>query len=1038
MFEPLDDQSLVKLEEKILDFWISEDIFLKSLEQRKKDPLYSFFDGPPFATGLPHYGHILASTIKDVVGRYKTMQGYYVPRRFGWDCHGLPVENEIEKLHDLKGAYDIEAFGIANFNEECRKIVLRYAEQWRGIISRLGRWVDFDQTYHTMDPSFMESVWWVFSELYKKGLVYQGYKVMPYSAKLGTPLSNFEANLNYKEVDDPSIVVAFPLKDDLNTHLLVWTTTPWTLVSNLAVSAGESIVYVKVKELKSGHVYILAKNRLSEYFKDPAQYQLEGELKAQDLKDREYIPPFDYFKDRPAFKILVTQFVTADDGTGFVHTAPGFGEDDFYACKAAGIDPVCPIDANCRFTAEIPEYTGQFVKEADKDIIARLKAAGLLFHRGTIHHRYPFCWRTDTPLIYRVTTSWFVAVEQIKSQVIASNQTTYWMPEHIKHGRFGKWLEGARDWAVSRNRYWGTPIPIWEAEDGERIVVGSVDELKKYTGVKTEDLHRHFIDGLEFKNKSGKVFKRTPEVFDCWFESGSMPYAQNHYPFENKGLLSKTFPADFIAEGIDQTRGWFYTLMVLSSALFETHAARNVVVNGIILAEDGQKMSKRLKNYPDPMEVVNNYGSDALRLYLLSTPVVKGEDMRFKQVGVEQIFRQTLLPFWNAHNFFITYVRIYHWNPAKDFKKPRQLLDRWIVSKLNQLINLIEKAMDIYDLNGAIEPIVNFIDHLTNWYIRRSRRRFWNSDDCDDRDEAFSTLYSVLVEFCKIIAPFAPFMCDVVYRNLVNIDKEPESVHLCNYSIYRKDWRNLALEKQMDALLAAVSLGHSLRKEHRLKVRQPLAKLHIAIGSENEREFLKSQSYLIMDELNVKEIIYHDQESELVKLKVIPNFRILGKKVGKHMPEVQAKIQELDYSSIQELLAHKPIQLTVGESTFEIIHEDIQLVREVRDGMVAGNVGNITLALDTTLTEDLIVEGFMRELVNKIQTMRRDMKLDKTDRIHLKIATTSRVEEAFEKFKEYIQEEVLASKVEFDLSAEGTEWDINGESAKINLTIANS
>ncbi len=1034
MFESLEGQSLVELEEKLLDFWNNQKIFLQSLENRKKNPLFSFFDGPPFATGLPHYGHILASTIKDVVARYKTMQGYHVPRRFGWDCHGLPVENEIEKLHQLKGAHDIEKFGIEKFNEECRNIVLRYSTEWKSIIARLGRWVDFDQNFHTMDVTFMESVWWVFSELYKKDLVYQGYKVMPYSAKLGTPLSNFEANLNYKEVDDPSIVVAFPLKSDPKTQLLIWTTTPWTLVSNLAACVNKDLMYVKVKDHKTGINYILAKARLHHYFSDEKSYDLVEEFSAEKLVGLEYIPPFNYFKHLNAFKVLEADFVTTDDGTGIVHMAPGFGEDDFYTCQKAGIDPVCPVDQNCHFTSEISEYQGQFVKDADKEIIAKLKTENKLFHRATIHHRYPYCWRTDTPLIYRVTTSWFVAVEKIKDKMMAANRRTYWMPNHIKDGRFGKWLEGARDWAISRNRYWGTPIPIWESEDKERVVIGSIEELKKYTHQESDDLHRHFIDQLEFSDSKGKVYKRIPEVFDCWFESGSMPYAQNHFPFENKHLFKDTFPADFIAEGIDQTRGWFYTLVVLAAALFDHQAFKNVIVNGIILAEDGQKMSKRLRNYPDPLEVINQYGSDALRLYLLSTPVVKGEDMRFKKQGLEQVFRQTLIPFWNAHNFFITYVRIYNWDPKHQFQKPRQLLDQWIVSQLNRLINHIERAMDHYDLSAAIEPIIAFIDQLTNWYIRRSRRRFWNNEACDDRHQAFSTLYTVLVEFCKIIAPFTPFMSDIVYRNLVDLKHEPESVHLCDSSIYRTDWRNLPLEKKMEALQLAVSLGHALRKEHKVKVRQPLSKLHIAIGSESEKEFLEDQVHLIADELNVKEVVFYDDESKLVSFKLIPNFRILGKKVGALMPAVQAQIQSLDPKLLKALKDGQSIKIKVQDQEIELTSEDVQVGREVKDGMIASNSGDITIALDLTLTEELISEGFARELINKIQTMRREAKLDKTDRIDLQIATSQVVQLAYQNFKQHIEEEVLAKDVQFVDKLTGSIWDVNGEETIITLT----
>lgn len=1029
MFESLEDQSLIELEEKILHFWESEKIFESSVEQRKRSPKFSFYDGPPFATGLPHYGHILASTIKDIVGRYKTMQGYCVPRRFGWDCHGLPVENEIEKLHDLSGAHSIEKFGIAKFNEECRGIVKRYSKEWQKTIKRLGRWVDFDQTYHTMDLTFMESVWWVFSQLYKKGLVYQGYKVMPFSTKLGTPLSNFEANLNYKEVDDPSIVVSFPLEQDPSTHLLVWTTTPWTLVSNLAACVGEKIEYVKIKDKKSDVKYILAKSRLKEYFGEE-DYEFIDDIRAIDLEDLKYIPPFDHFLDRDAFKVLVRDHVTDEDGTGIVHTAPGFGEEDFYACKSAEIDPVCPVDQNGRFTAEIPEYEGLLVQEANKEIIKALKQKEKLFHRGTIRHRYPFCWRTDTPLIYRLTTSWFVAVEQIKDKIIDANKRVFWMPNHIKEGRFGKWLENARDWAISRNRYWGTPIPIWEAEDGERIVVGSIKELEKYTGSKIEDLHRHFIDDLEFKNKEGKVFKRIEPVFDCWFESGSMPYAQNHYPFENKETFEKSFPADFIAEGLDQTRGWFYTLTVLGAALFDSNAFKNVIVNGIILAEDGQKMSKRLKNYPEPEMVLSKFGADALRLYLIHSPVVHAQDMRFQEKGVEQIFRQTLLPLWNAHNFFISYVQIYHWNPKKDFKDPVQNIDRWIISHLNKLINQIETAMDHYDLNGAVDPIVDFIGSLTNWYIRRSRRRFWNSEKTDDRDEAFSTLYTVLVEFCKILAPFMPFMSESLYRNLRRSDM-PESVHLCDSSIYRTDWRDLVLEKQMQALQNAVSLGHGLRKENKIKVRQPLSTLRLAVADKTEEAFLKSQVHLIQEELNVKEVVFHDDEKELVEISLIPNFRVLGKKVGAKMKQAQAEIMRMTLADINHLLEEESFNLSLGSEEFTLGIEDVQIKREVKEGRVAANAGKITLALETELTNELIQEGHARELINKIQTMRREAKFEKTDRIRIFVSTSETIKESYLAHQEYIDQEVLATHVEFSREVQGETWDINGELTQI-------
>ncbi|MFQ5729541.1 MAG: isoleucine--tRNA ligase, partial [Waddliaceae bacterium] len=742
MFEEIKKETHDKREREILQFWSEEKIFDRSVQERKKSPHFAFYDGPPFATGLPHYGHFLAGTIKDVVLRYKTMKGFYVPRRFGWDCHGLPVEYEVEKARGLSGAKSIEDFGINKFNEACRDIVLRYSEEWKEQVERMGRWVDFNQTYRTMDPTFMESVWWVFKQLYDKGLVYRGHKVMPFSAKLGTPLSNFEAGENYKDVDDPSLTIRFPLLDDGNTELLAWTTTPWTLISNLAIMAGPDVDYVKVKDLSNGKHYILAKECLSTYYKSEEEYEILSQFKGKELEGKRYQPLFDYFADRAesgAFRVIMEEAVDLEEGTGLVHSAPAFGEQDFFACQKEGIELVCPVDNNGQFTQEIPEYAGKFVKDADKEIIKRLKTMHRVVHHGTCRHRYPFCWRSDTPLIYKAVSTWFVAVEKIKESMSAINNQTHWTPEHLKHGRFGKWLEGARDWSISRNRYWGTPIPLWMAEDGEIAVIGSIKELEEATGTEVKDLHRHFIDDLPF-TRNGKQFRRIPEVFDCWFESGSMPYAQNHYPFENRELFEEIFPADFIAEGLDQTRGWFYTLTVLSTALFNKPAFKNVVVNGIVLAADGTKMSKRLQNYPDPMEVVRKYGADAIRLYMMHSGAVLADDLRFQEHGVEPVLRQILIPLWNAYSFFITYARIYNWKPSEKYPKPKAGIDRWMLSMLNKLIQQVENGMDNYNLSLAVEPFVGFIDQLTNWYIRRNRRRFWADEATQDRDEAFATL----------------------------------------------------------------------------------------------------------------------------------------------------------------------------------------------------------------------------------------------------------------------------------------------------------
>lgn len=1035
MFKEIAQQSFDAREREVLDFWQKERIFERSVEERNEQPLFVFYDGPPFATGLPHYGHILAGTIKDVVLRYKTMKGYCVPRRFGWDCHGLPIENEIEKAQNLSGSHSIEAFGIANFNEECRSIVLRYTEEWKKTVLRMGRWVDFSNTYRTMDLSFMESVWWVFQQLYAKKLVYEGYKVVPFSAKLGTPLSNFEASENYKEVDDPSVTVSFTLVDQPDTEILAWTTTPWTLVSNLAIMAGPEMEYVTIKDNQSGKKYLLAQARLASYYPETSTYTLLSTCKGKGLEGMRYQPLFNYFANAAnegAFRVILEEGVSSDEGTGFVHSAPAFGEVDFFACKREGIELVCPVDNNGKFTSEIPEYQGLFVKDADKDIIRRLKQSGKVVRQESLRHRYPFCWRSDTPLIYKVVRSWFVAVEQVKGKMLSANAQIHWTPDYIKFGRFGKWLEGARDWSISRNRYWGTPIPIWRSDDGEMVVVGSIAELEKLTGAKVTDLHRHFIDSLTF-TKNGKEFRRIPEVFDCWFESGSMPYAQNHYPFEQRDLFEKNFPADFIAEGLDQTRGWFYTLTVISAALFDKPAFKNVIVNGIILAEDGNKMSKRLKNYPEPEKVIHAYGADSIRLYMLDSPAARADDLRFSERGVELILRQVILPLWNAYSFFITYARIYHWQPPKQFEKPDAIIDRWILSLLNKLIKEIEEGMDDYDLNKAVKPFVGFVEQLTNWYIRRSRRRFWEEKATPDREQAFSTLYQVLVKLTQVAAPFVPFITEAIYSNL-RTNEMPESVHLCDYPAYQSASRDEILEETMTAVQTAVSLGHALRKEHKLKVRQPLPAAHIATSDSRLLSFLNGQKHLIADELNVKEVQVSGEEKEVVSLKAKPNFRVLGKKVGKAMKAAQTAIEALDQKDLAKLMGGGEVPIVVDGEKFVLSSEDVAVERTVHEGKVAANEGLITITLDTSLTDELLLEGLARELINKLNTMRREAGFAVTDRIRVKMQTTDRVKDCFTQHGVYIQEEVLATEVAFG-TCEGQEVDLNGEMTKIEITI---
>ncbi len=1025
-------ESFSEREERVLTLWREKKIFEASLKARRKNKHFSFYDGPPFATGLPHYGHILAGTLKDVVARYKTMKGFCVPRRFGWDCHGLPVENEIEKMHNLSGAVAIEEYGIARFNEECRKIVLRYVEEWKSTVERMGRWVEFDRTYKTMDISYMESVWWVFGQLYEKGLIYEGFKVMHYSPKLGTPISNFEANLNYQDVDDPSLTVRFKLRGGEGS-LLVWTTTPWTLPMNLAVCVGPEIDYVKIRVKESNEVVILAQDRLGAYF-EPGSYHVLSEMKGIDLKGLSYEPLFPYFADHSnAFVVLNGEFVSTDEGSGVVHMAPGFGEDDMAACKAAEIDVVCPVDVNCRYTHEVSDFEGQFVKDADKEIIRRLKSEGKVFKHATIHHRYPFCWRTDAPLIYRAVTTWFVAVEKVKEKILANNHKVHWVPDHIKTGRFGKWLENARDWAVSRNRFWGTPIPIWRSEDGDIRVISSISQLEEKTGIKIDDLHRHFIDHLDFVD-GGKKFVRVNEVFDCWFESGSMPYAQNHYPFENKKETEKEFPADFIAEGLDQTRGWFYTLMVLSTILFDEPAFKNVIVNGIVLAEDGQKMSKRLKNYPEPGIVINKYGADAIRLYLLNSPVVRADDISFSERGVEGVMRQVMIPLYNCYAFLATYAEIYKWDPkGETFSRPTCAMDKWILSHLQTLIEDVDKGMDQYHLDNAVSPFVGFLDELTNWYIRRSRSRFWSDEESDDRREAFETLYTVLLTLVKIAAPYTPFIAEAIYQELKQ-GTMPESVHLCDFPVVNEQIREAKLEKEMKYTQEIVGAGHSLRKEHKIKVRQPLGQAHIVSSNLDIIDAVRDQADLIREELNVKEISFNFDETKFVKLRPKPNFRVLGKKVGKFMNEVKEQIEQLDQRTLQKIFDHEIVEIAVGEEVISLTEEDVMIERQVHDGLIAAVIGDITIALDTHLTDELIQEGIVREIINKVNTLRKTQGFEVTDRISLTLETTPSVRIAFEKYADMIKKETLTVEVSFAPCEGGEEVDLNDNPSKIGLT----
>ena len=1067
MYNPVSNKTdFPKTEKEILAFWEADGTFKKSLDKNRDKTPFVFYDGPPFATGLPHYGHLLAGTIKDIIPRYQTMRGHYVERRFGWDTHGLPIEAIAQNDLGISGAGAIKEFGVDKFNEACRSKVLKYVSEWRKTVTRMGRWVDFDNDYKTMNFEFMESVWWVFKQLWNQGRIYKSHRIMPYSWKLNTPLSNFEAGSNYKDVQDPtvtvrvrvvsttdasgvnsSLVARHLLPEEVNgsaVYLLIWTTTPWTLPENLAICAGASIDYVAVRDLTDDArpIYIMAEARLPTIFKKADQYEVVARMKGADLKGWTYEPIFPYFADKKAegaFVVLNDDYVTTDDGTGLVHQAPAYGEDDFRVCRENGMNAfVDPLDADCKFTDAVPEYAGRFVKDCDKDIIRRLKAEGKLVYQSTIVHSYPFCDRTDTPLIYRAIDAWYVRVEDLHEKLAACNAEVHWTPEYVGEKRFGNWLAEARDWNISRNRFWGSCLPVWINDDdpADMICVGSAAELEALSGVKVTDLHKHFVDKVVIR-KDGKTYHRTPEVLDCWFESGSMPYAQQHYMGgpsgdcqTELGQIESFFPADFIAEGLDQTRGWFYTLMILGACLFGKSPYRNVVVNGLVLAEDGKKMSKRLKNYPDPVEVVEKYGADALRLYLINSPVVRAENLRFSEQGVCQISRDILIPLWNAYAFFVTYANVDGF-AEETLVKPASAneLDRWIVSSLETLVAGVTEAMDNYDLQRSVRPFVDFIDALTNWYIRRSRRRFWKSQNDGDKTDAYRTLRYVLVQLAKVAAPFTPFISEAIYRNLRAPDM-PQSVHLCDFPAADASARDPALERRMARIQAVVAIGRQLRTEHDLKVRQPLSRLHVVSSDPEVLSDLAAGRDLIADELNIKEVAFGSDESALADLQLKADFRKLGPRFGSKMKAAAAAIAKIGGAGAAALASGGSVEIDLGGETATVSSDEVSVIRTPKAGLVVGALGNIVAALETTLTPELVREGVAREFVKNVQNLRKEADFVVDRQIRIAFSGDAEVAAAVAAFADWIKSETLAVACEPGEVATQS-FDLNGHPCAI-------
>ncbi|HIE67621.1 MAG: isoleucine--tRNA ligase [Acidimicrobiales bacterium] len=1006
------------IEERVLARWKAEGTFRDSIDARPVDDEFVFFDGPPFANGLPHHGHLLTGYVKDVIPRYRAMRGQRVDRRFGWDCHGLPAEMEAEKELPVSGRADIIEYGIDRFNAQCRESVLRYTGEWEKTVTRQARWVDFEDDYKTMDLSYMESVMWAFKQLWDKGLVYEAFRVMPYSWGAETPLSNFEIRLDdaTRPRQDPAITVTFDLVpvdgDPGPMRIMAWTTTPWTLPSNLALAVGPDVSY-SLRQAADGTVSVLGVEAVERYAAQLEGTTEVGTLLGSDLVGRSFTPMFDFFADRTdAFRILGADFVGASEGTGVVHMAPGFGEDDQTTCEAAGIPigQVVPVDGLGRFTDQVGPWAGLNVFDANPEIIRHLKEEGRVVRHDTYEHNYPHCWRTDTPIIYKAISSWFVKVTDIRDRLIETNQEINWVPSHVRDGRFGMWLDGARDWSISRNRFWGSPIPVWRSDDPTypRIdVYGSLDEIERDFGIRPDDLHRPFIDELTRPNPDDptgrSTMRRVPEVLDCWFESGSMPFAQVHYPFENREWFEEHFPADFIVEYINQTRGWFYTLHVLATALFDRPAFENVICHGILLAEDGTKLSKKLRNYTEPSVIFDNQGSDALRWYLMSSTIVRGGDLRISDSGIDDVVRQVLLPTWNAYGFFTLYANV-DGHRATMRSDSGHLLDRYLLAKTSMLVEAVADHMDAYDLPGATQEIQGFIDALNNWYIRRSRDRFWSkstvTDDADKRD-AYDTLYTVLVTFCRVAAPLLPMVSEEIHTALTG----GSSVHLADWPDTGDLPSDPALVARMDRLRDVASTTLRLREDHGLRVRLPLSSLIVA-GADSES--LADLVDLLVDEVNVKSVVLTDDLADHARFVMRPDGSALGPRLGGDVQAVFGAARSGSYE------LHEDGTATVAGHLLQ--PDEFTLGVESPEGVTAAALGSgdAVVVLDTEVTEDLSREGLARDVVRQVQQARRDADLVVTDRIRLVLDGDDALLDAVRVHEDHVAGQVLATELVYE------------------------
>lgn len=1005
-------QRFSDMEQQVLRYWDLDQTFQASCDNRETSPEYVFYDGPPFANGLPHYGHLLTGYVKDIIPRYKTMRGYKVARVFGWDCHGLPAELEAEKQLGIKDKGQIEAMGLEKFNEYCAQSVLQYTEEWKAYVTRQARWVDFDNGYKTMDLDFMESVMWAFKTLYDNGLIYQGFRVLPYSWAEHTPLSNQETRLDdsYKMRQDPAVTVTMPLVDTpghplgaalAGVNALIWTTTPWTLPSNLAIAVNPDVTYAVVRTA-DGERYLLADNLVAGYAKELGDYEIEHTYAGQELAGLGYQPPYDFFLDEPnAFRILVADYVTTEDGTGVVHQAPAFGEDDMLTCQQAGIGVVIPVDMDGKFTSLVPPYEGMLVFDANKDIIRDLKAAGRILRHQTIEHSYPHSWRSGQPLIYMALPSWFVAVTKFRDRMVELNHDLIeWMPEHIRDGQFGKWLEGARDWNISRNRYWGSPIPVWvsDSEEYPRVdVYGSLDELERDFGVRPASLHRPYIDELTRPNPddpTGKsTMRRVPEVLDCWFESGSMPFAQKHYPFENKEWFDDHSPADFIVEYSGQSRGWFYTLHVLATALFDRPAFKKVVAHGIVLGDDGLKMSKSKGNYPNVNEVFDRDGSDAMRWFLMSSPILRGGNLIVTEQGIREGVRQALLPMWNAYSF----LKLYSATPARIATDSTDILDRYILAKLHNLVAGVTDALDDTDIARACDEVRWFCDVLTNWYVRRSRQRFWEGDEA--HPEAFNTLYTVLEALTRVTAPLLPMLSEVIWRGLTG----ERSVHLADFPAADDFPADNDLVTAMDSMRGVCSATNSIRKAYKLRNRLPLPKLTVAMANSQQ---LATFADIIRSEVNVKELSLTDDVDSIGTFEVVVNAKVAGPRLGKDVQKAIKAVKAGNYERTDHgTVIADGVELQPDEFTERLVAADPTATAQIDgvDGLVL---------LDTHVTEELEAEGWAADVIRGLQDARKLMDLEVSDRITVTLGVPAEKEQWALRHADTIAGEVLATSLD--------------------------